>query len=151
MLNMSSHKVCKAVFILYLHRDFTEFLFLLPFESICGFHVFVHPFSPGIQGRPYVEPMWCPLKQVFLFKMLYFAALYEPSIDIPLCWHRSDQLASRHNAKDTDGMRGKEPKKTCESTVGIDGIIPRHGSLKTLVHPKLIVHTYRYTDLSTII
>lgn len=110
---------------------FTVFLFLLPFGSICGFHVFVHPFSSGIQGRPYVEPMWCALKQVFLFKMLHFAALYVPSSDTPLCWHRYNQLASRHNAKYTDGMRGKSQKKPCESTVGIDGIIPRHGSPNT--------------------
>ena len=95
---------------------FTAFLLLLPFRNICGFHVSVHPFSSGIHGRPYVDSMWCPLKQVFSFKMLYFAAFYVPSIYIPLCWHRSDQLASGHNAKHTDGMGwGAKKKKNTQN------------------------------------
>ena len=115
---------------------FTAFLLLLPFRNICGFHVSVHPFSSGIHGRPYVESMWCPLKQVFSFKMLYFAAFYVPSIYIPLCWHRSDQLASGHNAKHTDGMgwgakKKKKTHKICDLTVGTDGMIPRHDSPNT--------------------
>ena len=133
----------------------TAFLLLLPFGSICGFLVSVHPFSSGIHGRPYVEPTWCPLKQVFSFKMLHFAAFYVPSIYIPLCWHRSDQLASGHNAKHTDGMVGGEPKKkkthkTCDLTVCTDGTIPDM-KVQTLVHPKPTVHAHRYTDLSTVI
>lgn len=111
MLNMSSHKCVRMFSFCTLHRDFHSALIFVAIWKYLWIPCLCSPFSSGIHRRPYVEPMWCPLQQVLLFKMLYFAAFYVPSIDIPLCWHRSAQLASRHNAKHADGMRGKSQKK----------------------------------------
>lgn len=43
---------------------------------------------------------------------------------------------------------GREPKKTCESTVGTDGIIPRHGGPNTC--PSLAYSTYLHRFVNNI-
>lgn len=52
--------MCEDVYFVLYIEIFIVFLFLLPFGCFSRFHVFVHPFSSGIHGRPYVEPRWCP-------------------------------------------------------------------------------------------
>lgn len=59
-------------------------------------------------------------------------------------------MPKTHRWHGVGGAKKKKHHKTCDLTVCTDGTIPRHES-PTLVHPKLIVHAHRYTDLSTVI
>lgn len=111
MLNMSSHKARENVFIMYFEQRFFSVLIFVAIWEYPWIPCLCSPFLLRYPQRPYVESMWCPLKQIFPFKMLHFAVFYVLSIDIPLHWHRSDQLANGHNAQHTDGMRGKSQKK----------------------------------------
>lgn len=93
--------------------------------------------SPFLLRYPWKAICWTnvvPPEAGFSFKMLHFAAFYVPSIYIPLCWHRSDQLTSGHVPNTQMAWCGNQKKKhhkTCDLTVCTDGTIPRHESPNT--------------------
>lgn len=130
LLSMSSYLVCEDVFILYF-AEVSQYSYFSCHLGVSVDSMSLFTLSPQVSTEGLMlNHCGVPLKAGFLLKCYI---LQHPMFH-PLTFHYVGTGLTNLQAgrmPNTQMAWGKEPKKTCESTVGIDGRVPRHGGPNT--------------------